>query len=487
MFKNGIGMMFIIMISRLLGFVRAFAIAYYFGATNITDAYYSAFKISNFFRQLLGEGALGNAFIPIYNDKVKECGESGAKELIFSTLNIVFIFSTIISILTIIFSEEIINYTVHGFNQETKMLATMLLQIMAIYFIFISLSGMMGAVLNNFKKFMIFASTGIFFNLAIIFSAYVAAKTHGIKALGYGVVLAGFLQFIVLVPSFLKIVKSYSFKINWEDPYLKKMGVMILPMLVGIFAMQVNTIVDQYFASYLEGGGVSALENATRIYNLPIGVFGITISTLIFPILSKAISNNDFKTVSSNMLKGLNMLTFLVVPSMVIFTVYSEDIIRLTLSYGKFDENNVIVTSRCLFYYSIGLYCYTAIHLITRGFYGMKDSKTPVKFSIMAIIINICLNKLLIGIISYRGLALATSIASIANFSCLIYVFNKKHCAINFKKLISFSKATLVAVVVSTILSYPVDNIILRLIVFSLIYLLMWCYPFHRRGMGIFS
>ncbi len=487
MFKNGIGMMFIIMISRLLGFVRAFAIAYYFGATNITDAYYSAFKISNFFRQLLGEGALGNAFIPIYNDKVKECGESGAKELIFSTLNIVFIFSTIISILTIIFSEEIINYTVHGFNQETKMLATMLLQIMAIYFIFISLSGMMGAVLNNFKKFMIFASTGIFFNLAIIFSAYVAAKTHGIKALGYGVVLAGFLQFIVLVPSFLKIVKSYSFKINWEDPYLKKMGVMILPMLVGIFAMQVNTIVDQYFASYLEGGGVSALENATRIYNLPIGVFGITISTLIFPILSKAISNNDFKTVSSNMLKGLNMLTFLVVPSMVIFTVYSEDIIRLTLSYGKFDENNVIVTSRCLFYYSIGLYCYTAIHLITRGFYGMKDSKTPVKFSIMAIIINICLNKLLIGIISYRGLALATSIASIANFSCLIYVFNKKHCAINFKKLISFSKTTLVAIGVSIILSYPVDNMILRLIVFSFVYLLMWSYPFHRRGMGIFS
>lgn len=486
MFRNGIGMMFIILLSRLLGFVRAFAIAYYFGATNVTDAYYSAFKISNFFRQLLGEGALGNAFIPLYNDKVKESGEEEGKEFIFSVLNIVFIFSTLISLLTMMFSEQIINYTVQGFNQETKALATMLLKIMSTYFIFISLSGMIGAVLNNFKKFMIFASTGIFFNLAIIGSAYMSAKVYGIKALGYGVVAAGFLQFIVLIPSFFQIVKKYSFKINWKDPYLKRIGFMILPMLVGIFAMQVNTVVDQYFASYLEGGGVSALENATRIYNLPIGVFGITISTIIFPILAKAISNKQFDIVSINISKGLNMLIFLVLPSMAILTVYSEEIIRLTLSYGKFDEKSVIITSQCLFYYSIGLFCYTAVHLITRGFYGMKDSKTPVKFSVMAILINICLNKLLIGSMSYRGLALATSIASTANFSCLLYVFNKKYCKINFNAIVKFLIKTVVIVIISVLISHHVHNMIMRLVTFSVIYILCWSYSIYKKRMGIF-
>ena len=148
--------------------VRATIIAYYFGASSATDAYFSAFKISNFFRQLLGEGALGSSFIPLYNEKVEIEGEEKGKEFIYSILNLIFVFSTIITLLMIIFSNGIIELIVNGFPVETKILASKLLKIMSVYFIFISLSGMICAMLNNFKQFAIPASTSIFFNLAII-------------------------------------------------------------------------------------------------------------------------------------------------------------------------------------------------------------------------------------------------------------------------------------------------------------------------------
>lgn len=486
MFKSGIGMMIVILLSRILGLFRSVVIAYYFGASQFTDAYYSAFKISNFFRQLLGEGALGNSFIPLYNDKIVENGEESGKEYIFSILNLVFIFSTIITLFTIIFSSQIIEFTVRGFPVETKEIATKLLRIMSSYFIFISISGMICAVLNNFKKFLIPASTGIFFNLAIIGSAIIAGRTYGIDILGYGVVFAGFLQLLVVLPSFFKIVKGYSFKINWKDPYLLKIAIMIGPMLIGIIARQVNTVVDQFFASYLEVGGVSALENATRIYNLPIGVFGISLSTVIFPVLSKAISNKKFDIVRENFSKGLNILLFLIIPSTAVFTFYSEDIIRLTLSYGKFTEEAVRVTSESLFYYSIGLYFYTAIHLVTKGFYGMKDSKTPVKFSVISIILNIILNYLLIDSMKYKGLALATSISSGVNFFCLIYSFNKYHIKLNFKKVVIFFIKTLITTLVALLISYQIKNVIIKLLIFSIVYLICWFYSIYKKRMEVF-
>ncbi len=161
-----------------------------------------------------------------------------------------FVFSTIITLLMIIFSNGIIELIVNGFPVETKILASKLLKIMSVYFIFISLSGMICAMLNNFKQFAIPASTSIFFNLAIIAASMCFSKTFGIDALAYGVVVGGLFQFLVVLPSFIKIVKGYSFKINWKDPYLKKIFIMMCPMLVGIVARQVNTIVDQVFASF---------------------------------------------------------------------------------------------------------------------------------------------------------------------------------------------------------------------------------------------
>ncbi|MGF6906247.1 murein biosynthesis integral membrane protein MurJ [Fusobacterium sp. PH5-44] len=487
MFKSSILVMIIIMVSRILGLIRASLIAYFFGASEMTDAYNSAFKISNFFRQLLGEGALGTSFIPIYNDKINTHGQESGKELIYSILNLIFIFSTVVTLLMIIFSKEIIAFTVSGFSPETKDLASQLLKIMSTYFIFISLSGMICAILNNFKKFLIPASTSIFFNLAIIGGAYYHGKTSfGIKALAYGVVIGGIFQLLVVLPSFFSIVKGYSFKINFKDPYLKNIFLLIVPMLVGIVARQVNTIIDQQFGSFLKVGGVTALENATRLYLLPIGVFGISISTVIFPTLSKAASQNDMIAVKKNLSKGLNILLFLVIPSTFVLTFYAKDIVRLTLGYGKFGNEAILITSNTLIFYSLGLYFYTSIHLLTRAFYSMKNSKDPVIFSIISILVNISLNFLLIKPMAHMGLALSTSVASGVNFTLLFIIFRKKYVPLPILNTFIFFLKVILCSIAALVASYFINNTIIKLSVFSAVYMVFWAKALIKNKMDVF-
>ena len=167
MFKSGIFLAIITMLSRIMGLVRNTVSAKYFGASYQNDAFNSSFRIANLFRQLLGEGALGNTFIPIYNKKEKELGKEEARKLIFSVLNLLCLFLIILTIITIIFSNQIMTAIAKGFDNKTNILSGELLRIMAIYILFIGMSGMIGSVLNNFKQFIIPASTSLYFNFAM--------------------------------------------------------------------------------------------------------------------------------------------------------------------------------------------------------------------------------------------------------------------------------------------------------------------------------
>jgi len=463
MLKKSIHTMIITMISRV--------VAYFFGASILTDAYYSAFKISNFFRQLLGEGALGNTFIPLYHKKKKEEGEERSKEYIFSVLNITFLFSFLVSILMIIFSSYIIDFIVVGFSDELKIVASRLLKIMSFYFLFISLSGMMGSILNNFGYFAIPASTSIFFNLSIISSAIWLTKYFDIDALAYGVLIGGILQFLIVFFPFLRLLKTYSLKIDFKDVYLKLLGIKLIPMLIGVFARQINTIVDQFFASFLVAGSITALENASRIYLLPVGVFGVTISNVLFPSISKAAANNDKEGTNRSLVLALNFLNFLTIPSLFVLTFFSKDVIRLIF---------------CLLYYSLGLLFYVGVQLVSKAYYAMGDNKRPAKFSIIAIIMNIVLNYLFIKNFQHKGLAMATSISSGVNFSLLLFIYVKKYVKLDLKNLVFTTIKITISSMIATGAAYYINNVILKLIVFSAIFLLQWAYPIYKYRERVF-
>lgn len=487
MFKNGIIVMIITMLSRILGLGRTAIIASTFGASALTDAYFSAFKIANLFRQLLGEGALGTVFIPVYNDKVKENGDKEASKLMFSVLNLLFFFLIIIFSFTFFFSSPIIEITVKGYDIETKRNAALMLKSMSSYIVFIGMSGMICAVLNNYKKFAIAASTSIFFNLAIIIGALLFSDKFGIQSLCFGVVVGGILQFLIVLPSFFQIVKRYSFKIDFRDPSLKLIFIMILPMLIGIFARQFNTVIDQFFASYLNQGGVSALENATRIYNLPLGVFGISIATVVYPTLSKAVSAKNETKAKESIESGLKLLMFLVIPSITGLCFFSKEIVRLILGYGHFGADSVKITGEALAFYSAGLFFYTANHILNRAFYSRKNTKDPVKFSIFTIVINIVLNALLIKTMAHKGLALATAVASGVNFILLYHYHNKLYINLNHKSLLNFGAKISASCILAFIPAYFMGNDIMKLTIFSVIYCAVWAYPLKKGGLDFFG
>lgn len=480
MFRKSINTMIITMISRILGLLRGTLVAYFFGSSGLTDAYYSAFKISNFFRQLLGEGALGNTFIPLYHKKRKEQGEVESTKYIFTVLNMTFLFSLLVSILMIIFSEQIISMIVVGFDNEMRLLAAKLLRIMSFYFLFISLSGMIGSILNNFGHFVIPASTAIFFNLSIIFSAMYFTKYFSIDALAYGVLFGGFLQFIVVFIPFIFILKKYSLKIDFKDFYLKLLGLKLLPMLVGVFARQVNSVVDQFFASFLAIGSITALENASRIYLLPVGVFGVTISNIVFPNLSKAAANKKKSEIAKLLATALNFLNFLTVPSLFVLTFYSEKVIRLIFSYGKFNEAAVKITSESLVYYSLGLIFYVGVQLVSKAYYAVGDNKRPARYSILAIIINIALNFVLIKTLQHKGLALATSISSGVNLLFLLFIYDRIYVKLDIKNIFYMLFRTTVKSLFAVYISSFFDNFIIQLLIFTIVYLLLWSYSAYN-------
>lgn len=479
MFKSSFIVMIINMLSRLLGLVREIIIGSLFGATGMTDAYVSATKIPNFFTTLFGEGSLGTVFIPIYNRGLEEKGKEKTDEFVFSLLNLIIAFTSTMSIIMTLFSRQILSVTTKFVSDPKRMdAADTLLKITAFYFLFIALSGVVSSLLNNYKKFAIAASMGIVFNLTIIIGTVLMKDSLGIYGLGVAYLLSGVFQLAIMLPQFFKIMKTYRFCFNLKDEYVIEMFKLMIPTLIGIFGYQINEIVDNRFATALAEGTASALNYASRLYLLPIGVFAISLSVVIFPTLSKAVVKNEKRKVRRVIEKGLNMLAFLIVPSSVILFGYAREIVELVYKRGRFTEQSVVITSETLKFYALGLLFFSTIHLLTRSHYVHKDRKIPVISSFIAIFINIVLDNLLYKKYEHMGLTFATSFSAMVNYLILLVSLNRNHVRINNLKymlnLLFFFAVSTASFFVSkkiNIASLGKFSIFINLAVFTAVYL----------------
>ena len=469
------------MTSRLLGLVREMIIANMFGATGMTDAYVSATKIPNFFTTLFGEGSLGTVFIPIYNRGMEEEGKERIDEFVYSVLNLIIAFTSTMSIIMIVFSRQILKITTGFSDPERFETANNLLKIMAFYFLFIALSGVVSSLLNNYKKFAVAASMGIVFNLTIIIGTLLSGKRIGIYGLGISYLLSGVLQLAVMLPEFFKIMKAYKFIFNPKDKYVVEMFTLMIPTLVGIFGYQINEIIDNRFATMLSSGTASALNYASRLYLLPIGVFAISLSVVIFPTLSKAVVKNERRKVKKVIEQGLEMLAYLIIPSSTILYGYAHEIVTLIYKRGKFSDAGVRITAESLKFYALGLLFFSTIHLLTRSHYVYKDRTLPVISSFTAIGTNIFLDNLLYRQYQHVGLTVATSFAAAVNFTILLISLNRRHIRINnmrylFSLLMAgiFSFAAFYSSKFVNMEQMGKFKILANILVFSIIYLIMW-------------
>lgn len=481
MFKSSFIVMVINMLSRILGLVREMIIGSVFGASGMTDAYVSATKIPNFFTTLFGEGSLGTVFIPIYNRGLEEKGKEKTDEFVFSLLNLIIAFTSTMSVIMILFSKQILKITTGFADPERFEAANGLLKIVAFYFLFIALSGVVSSLLNNYKKFAVAASMGIVFNLVIIVGTLLLKNKMGIYGLGVAYLLSGVFQLLMMLPQFFQIMKTYKFVFNLKDPYVKEMFVLMVPTLIGIFGYQINEIVDNRFATMLPAGTASALNYASRLYLLPIGVFAISLSVVIFPTLSRAVVKNKRKKVRKVVQEGLAMLAFLIVPSSVILFGYAREIVTLVYKRGHFSNKAVTLTSETLQFYALGLLFFSTIHLLTRSHYVYKDRKLPVISSFIGIFTNILLDFLLYKQYRHVGLTFATSFAAMINFLILFVSLQRRYVRINVLKYI----AILVISLGGSLLSFTISKlvkvsflgslgIVVNLLIFLIIYLLIW-------------
>lgn len=481
MFKSSFIVMVINMLSRILGLVREMIIGSVFGASGMTDAYVSATKIPNFFTTLFGEGSLGTVFIPIYNRGLEEKGKEKTDEFVFSLLNLIIAFTSTMSVIMILFSKQILKITTGFADPERFEAANGLLKIVAFYFLFIALSGVVSSLLNNYKKFAVAASMGIVFNLVIIVGTLLLKNKMGIYGLGVAYLLSGVFQLLMMLPQFFQIMKTYKFIFNLKDPYVKEMFVLMVPTLIGIFGYQINEIVDNRFATMLPAGTASALNYASRLYLLPIGVFAISLSVVIFPTLSRAVVKNKRKKVRKVVQEGLAMLAFLIVPSSVILFGYAREIVTLVYKRGHFSNKAVTLTSETLQFYALGLLFFSTIHLLTRSHYVYKDRKLPVISSFIGIFTNILLDFLLYKQYRHVGLTFATSFAAMINFLILFVSLQRRYVRINVLKYIAILVISLGGSLLSFTISKLVKvsflgslSIVVNLLVFLIIYLLIW-------------
>ena len=436
-----------VMASRLLGLVREKVIAYYFAAGVGADAFYAAFRIPNLMRDLFGEGALSKAFVTTFTATELEEGEEAAWRLASRIFNATFLLLTLITFVGILAAPAIVDLIFMGkgfqevpldpsahFSFDSKRdLTVYLTRIMFPYLILVSLAAVTMGLLNSKGKFGLPASASSFFNVGSlivgVWGYYIAPNfdLHRTTGMAVGVVVGGALQFLIQVPSTRRVGFRYQFLLSFRDERVRQVMRLIGPAILGVAALQVNVLVNSIFASEGEGW-LTWINRAFRLMHLPIGVFGVAISTVALPNLAKLVTEGDMEAYRRSFSYALRLMFLLTVPASIGLMVLAEPICRLIFEGGQANQLDTQQTAGALFYYAFGLCGFSAVKIATDGFYTFNDTRTPAVVSLCTVGLNILLNYLFIYRLGFdhRSLALSTSCTITLNFLALLFLLRRK-------------------------------------------------------------
>ncbi len=410
-------------LSRVLGFVRDVLIARIFGAEAGTDAFFVAFKIPNFLRRIFAEGAFSQAFIPVLIEKKGTGSPAEVRQFISHMSGVLGSVLFLITTISVIAAPLLVYLFAPGFHDEPDKFALTgeMLRITFPYILFISLTAFAGSVLNSYDQFAAPALTPIFLNLSLIGMAVFAAPyfAEPIVALAWGVFIAGIAQLLFQLP-FLHAKKVLCLpRPSFRDPQVKQVMILMLPALFAVSVTQINLLLDTILASFLETGSVSWLYYSDRMVEFPMGVFGVALATVILPRLSSLNTQVDPRGFSLTLEWSLRCVFLIGVPSTIGLFLLAEPILCTLFQYDQFTALDAQRSGASLKAYSIGLLGFIFIKVLASGYFARKDTKTPVKFGVIAMTANMGLNLLLIIPLAHVGLALATSLSSLLNATLL--------------------------------------------------------------------
>ena len=454
-----------VMGSRILGLAREAAIAYYFRSKFSGDAFYLAFRIPNFLRDLFGEGILSKAFITTFLATETEDGEEAAWNLANRIFNLTFLILMGITVLGIAFAPAIVDVLArqdfdeqlditehHGFDTKVE-LTVYLTQLMFPYLLFVSLAAIAMGLLNSKGRFGVPACASSFFNvssLVVGISGYYLcplAGIHPVTGMAIGVFIGGIAQFAIQVPSMYRVGFRYRPLLSLRDPRVLQVIHLVGPAILGVAAVQVNQFTNTFFITS-ESSWLTWITRAYRIVHLPIGIFGVAISTVALPQLAKFATAGETENFRNSLSYALRLMLTLTVPAAVGLMVLSEPICRFLYERGETGTLDTVGTAGVLFIYAFGLCGFSALKIVTDGFYAYKDIRAPVIVSICAVILNVCLNYMFIYrelFLDPRAVVLSTVLTVTLNCAILLFLLRRKVERLGLRGIVQLTLKILIA------------------------------------------
>ncbi|MBV1879791.1 MAG: murein biosynthesis integral membrane protein MurJ [Pseudomonadales bacterium] len=412
------------LLSRVLGVVRDMVIAALFGSSAASDAFFLAFRIPNFFRRLFGEGAFSQAFVPVLSEYKATRSENEVRSLVSAISGVLGLNLVLLTVLGVALAPLVIGIFAAGFvyngEVEKLLLATEMLRLTFPYVLLICMTAFAGSVLNSFGRFAVPALTPVLLNISLIGCAlYLAPMLEKpVTALAWGVLIAGVAQLSFQLPFLAQQRMLVRPRIDFKHAGVKQVMKLMLPALFGVSVGQINLLLDTVLASFLETGSLSWLYYSDRLLELPLALFGITIATVILPSLSRqhAAGSAQF---NQTLNWAMKMVCLLGVPASVALVVLSESLITTIFYQGEMTPRDVTMAAYSLSAYGIGLLGHMFVKVLAPGYFARQDTRSPVRYGIIALAANMVFNLILVWQLQHAGLALATSLSAFLNAGLL--------------------------------------------------------------------
>ncbi|MEO6456943.1 MAG: murein biosynthesis integral membrane protein MurJ [Chloroflexia bacterium] len=400
-------------VSRVLGLVREAVLAGQFGTGPQYDAYVAAFRVPDTLFLLIIGGAVGSAFIPVFTAHLRKGDEESAWNLASTLINASMLFLGLGGILMGLFAPHLVATLIApAMSPSQQALVVDLTRILLLSPLFMGLGGWAMGILNARQNFTLPALAPVAYNLAIIAGALFLAPAFGIYGLAWGVVVGALLHFGVQTPGLWRAAMRYSPRLNLRDSGVSEVSKLLLPRILGQAAFQVNIIAMTNIGSFLPVGRISALNYAYLLMMLPHGVFALSLATVTFPTMSAQYAEGDLDGLRATLARAVKVLLFLTLPSAAGLLLLRSEVVVALFQFGQFNRDSTELVASALGFFALGLVAYALVEVLTRAFYALHDTKTPVAISLITVLLNLGLSFTLVRLLGWDHNGLALSLAA---------------------------------------------------------------------------